>query len=416
MNRRRTRPNWFRIILLCLLVLGASYVNRFVIAARPSPFLPTPTSTRSPESFVTEAQDYFKQGQLLRSIEAYQQAILSRPDDPTVYVALAQTQVFAGQFEAAQQSAESAILLNNANSMAHAVLAWALGAQGNYIEAEDSIQRALTLDPNNALAHAYYVEILVDSGSFDVIDKAREESKVAVALAPNTLETHRARGYILEATGNYEEAIREYQLAIDINPKIADLYLSQGRNYRALGSYEDAITAFSNADALNPEDPTPDYLISRTYATRGEFGKAMQYAEQAVANDGTDANLRGNLGTMYYRNGYWTEALVELDYAVNGGFTKDGAQIKALPLVPNNVRIAEYYFTYGLALARTNKCGDALVIARTIFERIPADELAVENANAIISRCEQNLVQTPEPLPTSPEPVSVSTETPTPAP
>ncbi len=84
--------------------------------------------------------------------------------------------------------------------------------------------------------------------------------------------------------------------------------------------------------------------------------------------------------------------------------------------MPNNVRLAEYYFTYGLALARTNKCGDALNIARTILERIPADELAVENANAIISKCEQNLVQTPEPLPTSPEAAPVSTETPTPTP
>jgi tetratricopeptide (TPR) repeat protein len=416
MNRRRTRPNWFRIILLCLLVLGASYVNRFVIAARPSPFLPTPTPTRSPESFVTEAQEYFKQGQLLRAIESYQEAILSRPDDPTVYVALAQTQVFAGEYEDAQQSAESAILLNNANSMAHAVLAWSLGEQGEFIEAEDSIERALTLDPNNALAHAYYVEILVDSGSFDVIEKAIDESRIAVALAPNTLETHRARGLILEAVGEYEEAIREYQFAIDINPKIADLYLSQGINFRAMGSYEDAITAFSNADALNPEDPTPDFLTSRTYATRGEFGKAMQYAEQAVANDGADTNLRGNLGVMYYRNGYWTEALAEFDYVINGGFTQDGTPIKALPLVPNNVRLAEYYFTYGLALARTNKCGDALNIARTILERIPADELAVENANAIISKCEQNLVQTPEPLPTSPEAAPVSTETPTPTP
>ena len=416
MNRRRTRPNWFRIILLCLLVLGGAYVNRFIIATRPSPFVPTPTPTRSPESFVTEAEEYFKQGKLIPAIASYQQAILSNPDDPAVYVALARVQVWAGQYKDAQTSAESAILLNNDNSMAHAVLGWALGSQGEYIEAESSIERALTLDPNNALAHAYYVEILVDSGSFDVIEKAIEESNVAVALAPDTLETHRARGYILEATGNYTEAISEYNLAIDINRKIADLHLSLGRNYRALEFYADAITAFENADALNPEDPMPDYLISRTYATRGEFGKAMQYAEQAVENDPVDTNLRGNLGVMYYRNAYWSEAIVEFGYVVNGGVTTDGEQIKALPLVPNNIRIAEYYFTYGLALARTNKCSQALEIARSIFESIPADELAVENANAIISRCEQNLEQTPIPLPNSPEPVPVSTETPTPTP
>ena len=416
MNRRRTRPNWFRIILLSLLVLGGSYVNRFIIPNQPQLGVPSPTPTRSPESFITEAKEYFKQGKLIPAIASYQQAILSNPDDPANYVALAQMQVFAGQYEEAQQNAESAILLNNNNSMAHAVLAWSLDFQGRYIEAEDSIQRALELDPNNALAHAYYVEILVDSGSFDVIEKAIEESNVAIALAPDTLETHRARGYILEATGNYEEAIREYNLAIAINPKIADLYLSLGINYRALGSYDDAITAFANADALNPEDPMPDYLTSRTYATRGEFGKAMQYAEQAVANDPVNTDLHGNLGVMYYQNSYWTEAIVEFGYVVNGGITTDNEQIKALPLVPNNIHLAEYYYMYGLALAKTNKCSEGLEIARSILERIPADERAVENANAIISRCEQNLEQTPIPLPTSSEPAPVSTETPTPTP
>ncbi len=57
----------------------------------------------------------------------------------------------------------------------------------------------------------------------DGIEKAIEESKVAITLDPNSLETHRARGYVLENTGNYEEAIREYEAAIAINENIADL-------------------------------------------------------------------------------------------------------------------------------------------------------------------------------------------------
>ena len=67
-------------------------------------------------------------------------------------------------------------------------------------------QTALELDPNNAVAHAFYAEILVDQGT-DTILRAVEESKVAQALAPDTLITHRARGYVLEATANYEEAV-----------------------------------------------------------------------------------------------------------------------------------------------------------------------------------------------------------------
>jgi len=416
MNRRRTRPNWFRIILLCLLVLGGAYINRFIIAVQPSPFEPTATVTHAPEAFITQGEELFKEGKLIPAIDAYQQAIISRPADPAIHVALARVLVFAGQYDKAKTSAEDAILLNPDSSMAHAVLAWALDFQGKYPEADNSIQRAIQLDPNNALAHAYYVEILVDSflsgiSTFESIEKAIEESKVAVALAPDTLETHRARGYILEATANYEEAIREYQAAIAINPNIGDLHLALGRNYRTLGIYDQAVLEFTNASALNSEDPTPDYLISRTYATIGEYGKAMQYAESAMTKNPEDANLRGNLGVMYYRNGYWSEAVVELDYVVNGGFTEDGVQIEQIVLIPDP-RIAEYYFTHGLALARLNRCGEALLVAQTILARVPADELAVENANEINNRCQQNLNDGPTAVPTLSETDSVSTQSP----
>ena len=396
MNKRRTRPNWFRIILLSLLVLGAAYVNRFVVADIDPLGVPSPTPTISPETLITEGDELFKQGKLLPAIDVYRQAIVSQPDNPAIHITLARTLAFAGKYKEAQIAAEDALLLNPNNSMAHAVRGWALNFQGEYLEAESSVKRALELDPNNALAHAYYVEVLIDSyysglGSFDGVEKAIEESKVAQALAPDLLETPRARGYILEATGNYEEAIREYEAAIAINPNIADLYLAMGRNYRILGIYDQAVDAFTRADALNPEDPNPDLLLSRTYATIGEYGKAMQFAESAVANNPADTNLRGNLGVMYYRNAYWPEAIQELSYVVKGGLSEDGHEMEVINLVPDAPRVAEYYFTYGLALSRTDQCGEALQIAQLIISRIPADELAVENANAITARCTENL-------------------------
>ena len=414
-HRRRQRPNWFRITLFSLLVAAGIYFDSYILPTQSPIGIPTPTPTRAAESFVSEAEDLFKQGKLIPAIETYNQAIVSQPDNPQIRIALARVQVFAGQYEDAVTSAEDALLLNPNNSMAHAVLAWALDFQGDYLKAESEIKKALELDPNNARAHAYYVEILVDSytsgtGAFDGIDKATDESKVALALAPDELETHRARGYIYEATGNYEEAIREYQAAIEINPNISDLHLALGRNYRVLGIYDKAVDEFTLAITLNPGDSTPYLMISRTYATVGEYAKAMQYAETAVTNDPIDTSLRGNLGVMYYRNALWPDAVKELTLVVNGGFTDDGQQINAIQLMPD-ARIAEYYFTYGLVLAHLNRCGEALPIAQMIQARVPADELAVANATEIIGMCQQNLDVTPTPSQTPAETGAV-TETP----
>ena len=163
-----------------------------------------------------------------------------------------------------------------------------------------------------------------------------------------------------------------------------------GLNYRYSSVYDKAIEAFTYADSLNPADPYPDLYISRTYATIGEYAKSLQYAETAMQNRPDDASLRGNLGVMYYRNFMWPEAIQQLGYTIYGGTTEDGATIEGIPLV-NDPRVAEYYFTYGLALARTNQCGEALPISQMLQSRIPADENAVYAASEIIRICSENL-------------------------
>ncbi len=405
MNRRKRRPNYFSLALLILIVLFGYYFNQIYLPTQPNPFEPTPTPTRSPESFVTEAQALFAEGKLLPAVGAYQQAINSSPQDSSLYVSLARTQVFAGQYEEAQKNAENALLLNPNNALAYGVHAWALDFQGRNSEAQASIQEALRLDPNNALIHAYYVEILINTG-FEGYEKAAEESRVALALDPDLVETRRARALILEATGNYEEAIAEYQAAININPNISSLYIGLGLNYRILQVYDKAVEAFTRANALNPSDPFPDLYISRTYATIGEYAKSLQYAETAVQDRPDDASLRGNLGVMYYRNFYWPEAIQQLGYTIYGGVTEDGVEIEGIPLV-NDIRVAEYYYTYGLALARTNQCGEALQIAQMIQARVPADENAQFAAGEIIRICEEALDNPP-----ANTPVSTGAETP----
>lgn len=390
MNRRRQHFNWFRIIVLVLLIAAGLYLDKYVIPETPSIFQATPTATRPPESYLTEAQTLFDQGKLNQAILVYQQAVEVEPNDPAIYVDLAEVQVFAGDYKGAQASAENALLLNPNNSMAHAMRAWALDFEDNTLEAEASIKRALALDSNNAVAHAFYAEILVDEGQ-GTIPQAIDESKVAQALAPDTLITHRARGYVLEATANYEEAVREYQAAIAINKNIPDLHIQLGINYSALGIYDQAVQEFSSANALNPADPLPDYLTSRTYSTVGEFAKARQYAETAMKDDPTSPRYHGNLGVMDYHTALFADAVKELSLAVNGGVADTGEKVSPIELVPNAPRVAEIYFTYALALAKVGRCGETLQVAQTVQSRIPTDDIAVTNVNQAVSACQASL-------------------------
>lgn len=414
MLRRRKPINLGRILILLVLIGGAAYVNYVVVPQTPPLFVPTATPTRAPETFITDAQLLASEGKYGQAIEMYTEAISADPDNVNIFVSQAWTQIYAQKYKDAQTSAENALLLNNNNAIAHALRGWALLFQGEYLTAESSIKRAIELDPNNGLAHSFYAELLIrqieaGQGGIGTVEKAIEESKLALALAPDTMEAHRARGIVYQNTSNYTEAIQEFQRAIQINPNVADLHMSLGLGYRQLDPPEldSAVTEFTVANALNPSDPMPDLYISRTYANIGEYVKAAQYAEQATIDAPSDPFMWGTLGSMQYRLGKYPEAIAALKLAVRGGTTESGVVVEGLPL--DYGRIAEYYYFYGLALAKSGECNEAVQIAQLLIQGAKDDEISVYNANAMITICQGGTIEPP----TEEEPIVEAEGTPT---
>jgi len=415
MAKKRKPIHPFRILVLLSLIAAAVYFNKVVVPTIPPLFTASPTPTRAPETYLTEAEGLFNDGKLLQAISVYKQAIGSQPTNPATYIALARVQIFAGQYEDALTSSEDALLLSGNNSMAYAVRGWAYSKQGNYEDAETSLKKAISIDANNGLAHAYYAELLGlmyqnNSGPFDSIDLASEESRVAATLAPNTIEANYARGFILEITDNRELAVQAYLAAININPNISELHLALGRTYKGLGALANAIDEYTLANTLNPSDPLPNLYTSRAYAASGDFAKAVQSAELAVNTSPTDAYMIGNLGLMLYRNFQWPESVIQYSLAIHGGRTEDGKVIEPLQLTGNDLYITIYYYTYALVLAHTNHCGEVVDIARTILEKVPSDGDAVFNAQAALDQCGNTLL-TPSPT-TNAQPTLQVTPTP----
>lgn len=410
MNRRTRKPsNPIKIVILVVLILIlllftrqvinlVKRLNEEVFRAVPGLYIsPTSTPTRSPESYLTEAENLTADGKFTQAIESFQQAIISDPTNPSTYISLARVQLLAGLNEEALNNSDNALLLNPNNAMALTIKAWALNYMQDYLGAEATIAQAIELDANNALAYAVNAEILLDQGNYEDIETAIQLSRKAQELAPNALETHRIRGYVLFFTGNYEDALTEYQAAIAQNDKLWDLHYSLGAVYKAIGEYDLAVQEMLSAVALNPTNPDILTEISRTYAAVGQFGKAIQYAEQALSLDPSSPRLHGNLGVMLYKSDDYSQAASELALAVKGGMTADGIAVQGLPLSPGRVA-DDYYSIYSLSLTNLDRCAEAVPIMQLILSNIADDQVAYYNAVQGMTYCRQAVVTpTPEP-------------------
>ena len=388
-SRPRRHFNLWRVALLVVLIGVALYFNQVVVPAIPSPGVPTLTPTHSPESYVNEAEQLYKAGKLKLALQAYKDAINTDPSNPANYVALARVQVFTGDYQEAITNAQNAQLKNPNNPLALAIEGWALSFIGKYGAADEKLKQALDLDANNALVHAYYAEMLINQGDASSLKKAIDESNTALNLDRTILETHRARGIVLLNTQNSEKAVDEFKAAIAINKNIPDLQLFLGVAYKNLEKYDLAQEALLAAYALNPADTTVLTELSRSYFADGKYAQATQYAEEAVKIAPSDPRLHGNLGITYYKNNDYAKAIPELALTVQGGAAQNGAAVKGLPL--DYGRVEQYYWYYGFALAKSNRCSEAVPVAQALLNGVRNDETAVFNANTILDICTQNL-------------------------
>jgi len=428
MRQPRRKFSFFKFLLLVAVIAFLVYVNVTVEPLSPNLFLPSPTPTISPETFISQAEALVNEGKYAQALQAYNRAILADPQNSALYVSAARLNIYRGDYEEAVENASNAVLLNQTSSMGEALKGFAMGLIGSYLEAEASLNRAIGFDPGNGSAYAYLAIILsqkylLGEDVLGDLDRAIEASRKAESIAPGSLDAHWARAVVLENTQNNQEAVDEINQAIAINPNIAELHLILGRNYRALTQYDKAVEAYTRANALNPGSSLPETYISRVFANIGEFGRAIQYAEQAVADSPEDAFLYGNLGVMYRQNYELDKAVLMLRLAVRGGLTPEGVQVDGIPL--NYGRPVEFYYNYGLSLADLGYCGEAVDIAQSILQSMKDDELAIANANVILDDCYKKMndlqllkLPTPTFVPTwtprpSPTPTNQPTELPT---
>jgi tetratricopeptide (TPR) repeat protein len=390
---KRKSPRRFNlalIFILCVLIVLAALFQAYVVPSIPPPFLPTPTATRPAASYADDAAKLFLDGKLTDSVKMYKQAILLAPTNSDLYVAASQVQIFAHDYQGALENAQNAVLRSK-SAVAYSVygeaLYWMEKSQGGntFADANKELQKSLELDPNLGVTHAYYAEMLMDMDTSNW-RTASAEAQAAITLAPNRLESHRAMGYIFLSTGNYIEALSEYQKAIDIHGKLADLWIPLGDCYQAQSDTQNAIQAYLKASEYNSQDPVPIARIARVYAGDGQYGKSAQYAEMAVNLAPQNPTYRGLLGEMYYFNSQYDKAVTELTLTISGGRV-DSGPILGLPLQAG--RVAEYYYVYGLALAKVGRCSDAVPIFRLLQQQVPDDATVMANVTAGLIFCKE---------------------------
>ncbi|MEA4812188.1 MAG: tetratricopeptide repeat protein [Anaerolineaceae bacterium] len=391
--KRASNP--YRVMLLILAIVGVFAVIRAYSQGEIwPPFIPTPTPTRTFNSYMIEGNTHFQSGDLEKAAASYNQAARLEPDRVEIYIQLARVQTYSylsrnSDQEQLERMNEALATINKAkeiapnNSDVLAMRAFVLRwrsylallpeneQKSNLSEAESEGLLAINLDSKNTLAKAIYAEILIDQTKFDAASQYINE---ALKEGPQIMDVQRVAGYFHEMMAEYMRAIDYYRKASEINPNLSFLYLRIGALYRNELQWDEALEYFEKAVRLNEQlglkDPIPYMSIANTYLRMPESSPmiAARNAYKALAMNPYNQTSYGLIGIIYQKARNYEGAEMVLRCAVAGcneqqtcdALEESPCESKIvfkdpLPLTDNTMA---YYFIYGSVLSGLHRPGD----------------------------------------------------------
>ena len=175
-------------------------------------------------------------------------------------------------------------------------------------EAEKAVTRALALGPG--LAETLHARGLATIAGGDA-HAARADFEQATRLQPDFDRAWESLGSADSDLGNYAEGLRELQTAVRLRPTSYVHQIALGRFFARFAEYDAAATAYRKAIDLKPDQPWGWNNLGAMYlylARRPE--EAIPAFKRSIALEDRGA-ARTNLGTAYYYQGNYEEALIQ---------------------------------------------------------------------------------------------------------
>jgi len=266
------------------------------IGVKLAPWHTAPTPGESPQAQEAYLRGiyYYGMGDMMRSAQALEQAVMLDPDHALAYAALARTYYFIAffgdlppkeAFERMEQAATKALDKDPTLASAHGSLALVkLHRDWDWADAEQHFRHALELNPSNADIHHDYAHLLL------VMRRDREsvtETERAVALDPFNPMLNACLGWHRLFAGEYDQAIVAATRSLQIQPANFWARMNLGWAYEQKAMYPEALTQFKAASQLKPMSMEMTSGMKTAMANP----MAMQMSAEAARITATRADL-----------------------------------------------------------------------------------------------------------------------------
>lgn len=262
-------------------------------------------------AYGTRAQVYLKLKDTIQALKDYSQAINIVPDDDRFYNQRAQVYYEQGKYDLADKDYLKMISLKEGDVMGYMGIGRNANAQKRYEDAIKQFDYVVKLEPNYSSAYSFraesyiglkkYNEAIDDVISALGIDRDRKAFYELQELADSAFEQTVAKLKVQKIKEPNEQSW-DYDLGI--------VYERAAKYNKAIAYYKESLEKESNIITAS--------RISSCYDDLGDYDKALEYCNQAIALDSVKANYLYEKANILDNAGRTQEAIKTMsDYIAN---------------------------------------------------------------------------------------------------
>lgn len=262
-------------------------------------------------AYGTRAQVYLNLEDTIQALKDYSQAINIVPDDDRLYNQRAQVYYEQGKYDLADKDYLKMISLKEGDVMGYMGIGRNANAQKRYEDAIKQFDYVVKLEPNYSSAYSFraesyiglkkYNEAIDDVISALGIDRDRKAFYELQELADSAFEQTVAKLKVQKIKEPNEQSW-DYDLAI--------VYERAAKYNKAIAYYKESLEKESNIITAS--------RISSCYDDLGDYDKALEYCNQAIALDSVKTNYLYEKANILDNAGRTQEAIKTMsDYIAN---------------------------------------------------------------------------------------------------
>ncbi len=147
--------------------------------------------------------------------------------------------------------------------------------------------------------------------------------ETAVRISPRRADAHNMLGLALATTGRFAEAMAQYRAALDLQPDLPSARFNLANALMKSGRLEEAIANYRKLQASEPDFATVRERLAQALTAHARrlkaddrIAEAAAECREAITLAPNEEEAHGDLGALLMLQGHFTDALAELNRAL----------------------------------------------------------------------------------------------------